>query len=129
LKSLFALVLFIKAEIESKSSVITFILLIWSNPHLECVISCLKISTSDCLLTYTLPTYSNTTRLSGMEGIYRDFRTKANRVDIQMILLSSKQQYLETSYSLYVCFVDVALITKNACLPLHHVCHITCHYA
>jgi hypothetical protein len=34
LKSLFALVLFIKAEIESKSSVITFILLIWSNPHL-----------------------------------------------------------------------------------------------
>jgi hypothetical protein len=42
------------------------------------------------------------TRLSGMEGIYRDFRTKANRVDIQMILLSSKQQYLETSYSLYV---------------------------
>jgi hypothetical protein len=62
-------------------------------------------------------------RLLGKDGIYRDFRTKANRVDIQMILLSSKQQYLETSYSLYVCFVDVALITKNACLGLHHVYH------
>jgi hypothetical protein len=67
--NIFALVLFIKAEIESKSSVITFLLLIWSNPHFEgSVISCLKITTSDwrlCLLRYTLPTYSNTTRFVG----------------------------------------------------------------